>query len=179
MNRTKSIYKNKLKRSKKTQAELKSNIPKSELWFLNEISSRNIEIPYLKHNELFRLYIPDFISIPLKVIIEIDGSIHENEDQKERDKKKDIYYRNNGFEVIRVIAYDENSLIECFSKILTILTEYRKSSVIRKPKKVTKRIDTLCYTCQTYKSKHLLEISGIHRKFCGYCIGNAQLKINK
>jgi very-short-patch-repair endonuclease len=168
----KAQYKIKLKIVEGYADKLRRNLPKSEKWFLDELNKRKIEIPDLKSNEVFGLYIPDFIVHDLRLIIEIDGSIHEMEEIKERDKLKDEFYLNNGYKVIRVIAYSDESLIECLSSILDSIDAKKKSKkIINKSSKfTTKRINTMCYVCQTYKAKHRIEHKKQPVKVCGYCV---------
>ena len=46
-------------------------------------------------------YIPDFVCLALKLVIEIDGATHEQEDVQRNDKRKDAYLVRQGFKVLR------------------------------------------------------------------------------
>lgn len=168
----KAQYKIKLEIVQGYADKLRANLPKSEKWFLDELKRRGIDLPDLKSNEVFGLYIPDFILHDLRLIIEIDGSIHERDDIKKRDEMKDEFYKNNGYKVIRVIAYDDSSFMNCLSDVLaSIDSKNKRKLVVNKTTRfTTKRIASMCYVCQTYGGKHRLEFEGINVKLCGYCI---------
>ena len=53
----------------------------------------------------------------IKVIIEIDGSIHELPEQILKDAKKDKFYKSSGYEVIRIKAYNDDSFWEGIKKL--------------------------------------------------------------
>lgn len=65
--------------------------------------------PNDKFNCPFGPYIPDVINHFFKYVIEIDGSIHNREDIKLKDIRKDLYYTSKGYKVIRIQAYNESS----------------------------------------------------------------------
>ena len=46
-------------------------------------------------------FIVDFYAMKAKIVIEVDGSQHMNGCHEEKDKKRDIYLKNQGFEVLR------------------------------------------------------------------------------
>lgn len=47
-------------------------------------------------------FIPDFVHFEKKLVVEIDGLIHEQENQRERDRYKDEVFRKNGYRIIRI-----------------------------------------------------------------------------
>ena len=63
---------------------------------------RNRKIDYkIRRQHIVNGFIADFICIEKKVIIEVDGGIHETKEQKEHDKFRTEILNNNGFFVIR------------------------------------------------------------------------------
>jgi len=108
--------------------KLNKNLPKSEIWFNNQMKHANLNIKDLKPNAPFLGYIPDYRSDRYKLIIEVDGNIHKNSDIREKDKIKQSLYEKAGYTVIRVVAYNENSLYSCFSKIKLIFNEFNSNS---------------------------------------------------
>lgn len=104
---------------KKFAESLNQNRPKSEIWFEEELKKADIRFPFEK-NATFAGYIPDFFNKHYKVIVEVDGSIHELEHIKEKDLKKDKKYKQYGYTVLRVEAYNKNSLEKCFEKLREI-----------------------------------------------------------
>lgn len=93
--------------------------PKSELWFLEQIKKHDLRFPF-EENITFGGYIPDFINKHYKVIVEVDGSIHNLEKIKKKDIKKTKKYNQLGYEVIRVIAYDDTSLKNAINRLREI-----------------------------------------------------------
>jgi very-short-patch-repair endonuclease len=112
-------------RMRRFAKQLNNNLPKSEQWFKER---------YLLHypNDLDQFnvplesrYIPDIINKNYKYVIEIDGSIHDTVEQKEIDLKKDEFYKARGYTVIRVIAYDDMSYIECIKQLFVLRKKRR------------------------------------------------------
>jgi very-short-patch-repair endonuclease len=46
-------------------------------------------------------YVADFVCLAQRLIIEVDGKIHEDRDQRLRDAERDAYLRNQNFRVMR------------------------------------------------------------------------------
>lgn len=46
-------------------------------------------------------YIPDFVCIPLKLIIEVDGGYHNDDRQKIDDEERTSYLESEGYQVFR------------------------------------------------------------------------------
>lgn len=172
-NTKKAHYKIKLEIVENFAKELRKNIPKSEKWFLKELDKIGLELPDMQHNELFGLYIPDFMIKDLKVIIEVDGYVHNKSEVKKRDAEKDEFYKNNGYEIIRVKAYDEDSFKQCLVRLLDAIERRKKVKLKRNTKENkfrTVRKKSMCFVCQTYVGKHKLEYDNTYVKLCGYCI---------
>jgi len=80
---------------------------------------RDRKIGYkIRRQHIVNGFIANFINIEKKVIIEVDGGIHETKEQKEHDKLRTEILNNNGFFVIR----------------------YRNEEVLENPYEVAKRI---------------------------------------
>ena len=105
--------------------KLNKNLPKSEIWFNNQMKFVGLNIKDLKPNKPFLGFIPDYRSDSLKLIIEVDGNFHDSDNVKQKDDKKQKLYEKSGYTVIRVIAYNENSLRSCFLKIKDILNKHK------------------------------------------------------
>jgi very-short-patch-repair endonuclease len=119
--KTEARKKRRQKKHGRTQYGHKLNLfrPKSKLWFEEQLKINDLRFPFDK-NITFGGYIPDFISKFYKVIVEVDGSIHNLENVKKKDLKKEIIYKRYGYEVIRVKAYDNESLNFCLKRLLEI-----------------------------------------------------------
>lgn len=107
------------KRLKKFALECKKNEVRSEVWF-HRIYSK------LRHREdrigqpFQNKYIPDVANHRFKYIIEVDGSWHDQADVKVKDRIKDAFYKHHGYRVLRVIAYDKDSLHRVIEQLLEI-----------------------------------------------------------
>lgn len=104
--------------------ELRSNLPRSEKWFANlyttfKSSSDEFNVP-------FAGLIPDVINHTFKYVIEVDGSIHDLDEVKRRDLKKDRKFKSLKYEVIRVVHNDLNSFNNAMSKISKLRGPYYK-----------------------------------------------------
>lgn len=123
-------------RLKRFAKQLNANLPKSEVWFMKHF------LPYKTIDDQFNVpfcsYIPDILNRKYRYIIEIDGSIHETEKQIKKDEKKNRAYRQSQFTVIRVKAYDMNSLNECLNKVCKLKGPYFKPAKIFKLKALVK-----------------------------------------
>lgn len=105
---------------KKIGKFLNKNCPKSEQWFMSLYKAHFVS-KLDEFNKPFRSkYIPDVSNLVHKYIIEIDGSIHETPEQIEKDRIKDLYYKEHGFVVIRVQAYNNISYIEAIKQLFIL-----------------------------------------------------------
>lgn len=96
---------------------LNDKLPRSEVWFMNLYKDHFICRGDLFNSPFQSRYIPDILNKEFKYVIEVDGSIHDTEYQKQKDLKKDKFYLNHGYLVIRVKAYCIHSYIECIKTL--------------------------------------------------------------
>lgn len=119
---------------------LKKTHTKSEVWFFDLYKSyQDIDDVY---NEPLGNYIPDMANHKYKYVVEIDGSIHDRPDIKEKDLKKDKYYKALGYRVMRIQAYD----IQKFNKVNYILNIIKKK-IIKKNISFNTQIEIDTYLC--------------------------------
>ena len=88
-------------------SNLRKNMTKEEkhLWydFLKKI-------PYtVNRQKQFGNYIVDFFCADAKLVIELDGSQHYTEEGLEKDRERDEYLTDLGFEVMRISNYELNT----------------------------------------------------------------------
>lgn len=114
-------------------------LPKSEQWFIDKISSEAIPIKFYRNKVFNNTFIPDLINNLYQLIIEVDGSIHTLPDQIIKDKKKDEFYRKKGYEVIRVVAYNEDSYKNAISLIKQHINSYKYHKIASDKIKTLKR----------------------------------------
>ena len=103
---------------KRRGKELNSNLPRSERWFNKlyvtyKVSSDEFNKP--KHT-----FIPDVINETYKYIIEVDGSIHDTEEVKLKDQKKNEVFTRYGYTVIRVKAYSQVSFKDAMNTVIKL-----------------------------------------------------------
>lgn len=129
---------NKHTRIKEFAKQLNANLPNSEIWFRDRLKEhkRLLKMNFTFNTTFKGMFICDVISTKYNVIIEVDGSYHDLPEQKIKDAYKDSVYRNNGFTVYRVKAYDDESFNSCISALKAIIRIRRKNKI--KVKEVNK-----------------------------------------
>lgn len=135
----KRIKSNAKKKKKRTKAKfldecskkLNADLPISEQWFQALLKEHNLYERF-SYNHPFKGFIPDVISFKLRVIIEIDGSIHTKEEIKKLDEKKDRQRKAMGFTVYRIIHNDEEQALKVINEIKELIASKNKIIRIRK-----------------------------------------------
>lgn len=169
--------------------ELNNNLPKSERWFLKRLKEKGILLKNfdLKPNQELFEKIPDYVSHKYRVIIEIDGSIHELKHVKENDKKKDKLRTKLGYQVIRVKAYNEISLSSCIYKLKDLKTNYNPipsdtKRDIKNKKQIEKRrhqqykCKDKCRLCRKAYATEIVRYENRNFKYCKSCKCKLMLK---
>ena len=86
--------------------ELRKNMTKEErhLWydFLKQLQIT------VNRQKVIGKYIADFYAASCKIVIELDGSQHYNQENVENDKKRDEYFAELGIKVLRYSNWDVN-----------------------------------------------------------------------
>lgn len=103
-------------------ARWKSDIWFREQWIALGMLPLDLRTPD-QFNKVAPPYIPDLINFWFKYVIECDGSIHDREDVKARDARKDKFFRKNGFKVFRVRYGDLATLHKIADKVKKIRAE--------------------------------------------------------
>ena len=93
--------------------------PKSEIWFDEQMKLVDLRFPF-DENKVFGGLCPDYLSKRYKVVVEVDGTWHDQAHVKKQDIKKQAKYERLGYEVIRVKAYDTDSLDNCLTRLKEI-----------------------------------------------------------
>lgn len=125
----------------KFASDLNKKLPKSEEWFLqlyapfrcslefsrdkHNLNARYNERLKDKFNEPFQGFIPDVINHAYRYIIEVDGSIHNLEHIKIKDRAKESLYKYTGYKVFRIKAYDLSS----WNNFKKDFTNYSKEAI--------------------------------------------------
>jgi len=80
--------------------ELRESMTLAEQKLWNQLSKRQLGYKFRRQHPLGN-YIADFYCHPLKLVIEVDGSFHETEDQKDYDQGRTAELTDLGIHVIR------------------------------------------------------------------------------
>jgi hypothetical protein len=98
---------------------------RSERWF------ESLYTPHKDAGDFFNKplgnFIPDISNYKYRYVLEIDGSIHDLPEVQARDLRKNAYYAENSFKVIRVRAFDDVS----FKRALFLLNVLRRKILKR------------------------------------------------
>lgn len=117
--------------SEKFKAELRENATKAELLFKSNLDLYEIEYEFQKELITRKSFIvADFYIPALNLMVELDGGYHNNKEQRDKDKQKDVEYKNNGFKVLRMT----NERVSSFKFL-----ELKESVVNKKPTPYLKR----------------------------------------
>ncbi len=97
---------------------LNVNLPASEKWFQSLFKQTSCYKDLLFFfNRPCGAFIPDVVCYQPRIIIEIDGSIHDTPEQQFRDKQKDAYFIKREFKVFRIKAYSSTQFNEVINQI--------------------------------------------------------------
>ena len=107
--------------------EIESMNYKSDIWLKTQM--KDICDEHDDFNSPEGKYIPDLINRKFKYVVECDGSIHDLDEIKSKDLKKDTYFILRGFKVFR-IRYPN------YSQLKSVKTEILK---IKKPRVIIRR----------------------------------------
>ena len=119
---------------KKYRTALIENSTDAEIIFKNRLDLFKVRYIFqyrIDYNNSF--IIADFFIKSIKLVIEIDGGYHRTKIQREKDRLRDEFLKENGYKVIRILnedvdAYDIREIIKLF--------KHKKS--YSKPKKIDK-----------------------------------------
>ncbi len=102
----------------------RKNLTEAEAIIWHEVRNRKIDGFKFRRQHPIAGYIPDFVCLDKKLIIEIDGGYHEEEEQKKFDAARQNWLAENGFEMIRFTNDEvENNINEVVKKIADKLKE--------------------------------------------------------
>lgn len=98
-----------------TARRLRATMTDAERILWLNLSSIPLEGTHFRRQEPIGPYFPDFISLRLKLIVEVDGPIHENAGQRRRDLERTVWFEREGYRIIRFsnfrIQTDMNSVL--------------------------------------------------------------------
>jgi len=100
--------------------ELRKNMTDSEkvLWMHLKSGIQNFKF---RRQHPIGLYVADFFCRKLKLIIEVDGSIHDLEENKINDKEREKFFTDSGYSIIRFSNTQVHNEIEFILKEINSL----------------------------------------------------------
>ena len=116
----------------RTARELRRQMTWEEVMLWQELRSRRFKgfkfrrqhpVVYEKINHRKYFYVADFYCASHKAVIELDGKIHEFEEQKEYDKARDKLMGEMGIKILRIQNHELNRMDQVLDKIENFLIQ--------------------------------------------------------
>ena len=102
---------------KDKRKEMRDNMTEAESALWEHIRSKKLGVKF-RRQHINGNYIPDFVALSHKLIIEVDGEIHKF--QKEQDEQRTFELNEKGYKVIRFtneeVLHDSNSVLDKIKK---------------------------------------------------------------
>nr|WP_255411042.1 vitamin B12 dependent-methionine synthase activation domain-containing protein [Flavobacterium sp. 1] len=103
---------------KERAKEMRNKPTEAEKMLWNVLSNKGIEGFKFRRQHIIGEYIVDFVCLEKKLVIEVDGSIHNLPEQIEEDKERTIWLESKGFKVLRYTNQQVlNNLFETIENI--------------------------------------------------------------
>lgn len=117
-----------LEKLKTYARENRRNPTESESLVWNELKNNNLGVKFRRQHAIEE-YIVDFVCIPLNLVIEIDGEIHNSPEAKEFDQIREDYLSYEGFRILR-FTNDEvlHNLKKVVQEIKEVVEEIKATS---------------------------------------------------
>lgn len=100
--------------------DLRDRTTTAEYTLWQYLRNKKLGVKFRRQHPLF-LYVVDFYCHELKLVIEVDGGIHELEEIKKLDKEREINIRELGLTVIR---FSNNEVLYQIEKVLEKIKSY-------------------------------------------------------
>jgi methylmalonyl-CoA mutase cobalamin-binding domain/chain len=118
---------------KERAKEMRNKPTEAEKMLWNVLSNKGIEDLKIRRQHIIGEYIVDFVCLEKKLVIEVDGGIHDTIEQKEHDQYRTDWLTSKGFKVVRYtnkqVLTDINNTIESIRKELKTNVEVPPSGV--------------------------------------------------
>jgi very-short-patch-repair endonuclease len=94
---------------------LKQNMTPAEVKLWDYLRNKKLGVKF-RRQHIIEFYIPDFVSLPIKLIVEIDGKIHlkQNKEDAERTRRLELI----GY---RVIRFTNEEVEKNIDEVLTVI----------------------------------------------------------
>jgi len=106
---------------KQMARELRNNQTAAEQELWNRIRNKQLGGYRFLRQYAINRYIADFYCSKVKVVVEVDGRIHDSEDKKEYDKIREEIIKMHG---IRIIRFTNDEIMNDLEDVLKRLSEY-------------------------------------------------------
>jgi very-short-patch-repair endonuclease len=110
---------------RQNRKKLRQNLTSAEAYLWNQLQHKKFEGRKFRRQHSIDNYIVDFYCASEKLIIELDGEVHNNPVAEENDGQRDAHLQNLGFTVLR---FENNRVFEHLSKLLQEIKDNFKSS---------------------------------------------------
>jgi len=100
---------------------LRNSLTPAEAYLWKYLKSRQLNNKKFQRQHSIGNYIVDFYCAAEKLIIELDGEVHNNPQAQEYDEKRTLYLEGLGYKVIRF----ENKMV--FENLISVLAEISES----------------------------------------------------
>src|SRR5690606_6526821 len=107
------------KEYQKRRKQLRNNLTPAEAYLLTNLKNRKLDNKRFTKQHSIGHYIVDFFCASEKLIVELDGEVHNNLEAQEYDYKRTTYLELKGYKVIRF----ENKMV--FDLLPSVLKEIR------------------------------------------------------
>ncbi|MEY2830363.1 MAG: hypothetical protein RIQ33_2221, partial [Bacteroidota bacterium] len=106
-------------RLKEFVKEMRSNPTQAEDWLWQQLSGKNLEEYKFRRQHIIGTFITDFVCLKKRLIIEVDGLIHQLPDNKISDIERTEWLEAQGFKVIR---FTNNEVLNDIENVLNIIS---------------------------------------------------------
>lgn len=108
---------------KKYRKELRNNMTYSEARLWSCLKNRQLKGRRFRRQHSIGNYIVDFFCYSEKLIVEVDGTSHDEAMSEENDKTRDKFLSDQGFRILRIRAIDIKDNLE---RVLEYIASYFK-----------------------------------------------------
>jgi adenine-specific DNA-methyltransferase len=103
--------------------ELRRNQTNAEAVLWNRLRSSQVNGVKFRRQQPIKNYIVDFVTFEKRLIVELDGSQHDEASMKEKDTKRTAFLESQGF---RVIRFWDNDVLSNIDGVLEKIAEVLK-----------------------------------------------------
>jgi len=121
-NNSRIITNQKVKNKKvELSKKLRKNMSKAETHFWNAVRNKKLFGLKFRRQQIINGFVVDFYCNSLRLCVEIDGDIHDQEEQKEYDEERDKKIKSHDLMLLRLI---NDEVINDFEKVIQKIKEF-------------------------------------------------------